>query len=103
MADYYVVVVAKSEAEAWFFFEGWAQQVVQHDCFLSLIEAEQYLAALRQQMALQYPYVQNQGAYLWSYWTLAERHYCEACADDVQVFHNICLLTGEAFEQALQH
>ena len=81
----------KADYEPWWMFEGWESNIVSTSQFESEEEfntsLQEKLVAFRQQ----YEHEATKGEKYYAFWTDREREYCEACEDDIQIFHGIII------------
>ncbi|RHW37693.1 DUF1033 family protein [Lysinibacillus yapensis] len=84
----YKIIYMKAEYEPWWKFDGWEEQIVFTKEFLSEKEFQQCLAHTLAEFRKQYKYESKKNNYF-AFWKDEERVYCEACEDDIQVYHGI--------------
>lgn len=79
----------KADYEPWWQFEGWESTIV--STFLCETEKEfqerldETLVDFRQK----FEHEASKEDRYYAFWTEEEREYCDACEDDIQIFHGI--------------
>ncbi|MBM7703630.1 DUF1033 family protein [Metabacillus iocasae] len=96
MSDKWRVHIIKGDCEPWLFLDGWENDIKE------TLEFDQKEEALRQYASLIHHYHQNyenvrsNELALFSFWNEGEKEYCEACDDDLQVFHGVLFAKNDA-------
>lgn len=85
------LIYMKADYEPWWQFEGWEEMVV--ETFLFNTEEEYYQGVEKVLTQFREKYnneVIQKGKYI-AFWNDSEAEYCEACDEDVQIYHGIIL------------
>ncbi len=90
------VIYMKAEYEPWWMFEGWEKTILTRQTFDHLDEAKDYLETLVKDFRIQYEHEHSKKEGYYAFWTDREREFCEACDDDLQIYHGlISLIEGK--------
>ncbi|NMH70245.1 DUF1033 family protein [Bacillus sp. RO3] len=89
------VMTTKSDAEPWWFFEGWQKDIVHEWTYHSKDEAmKKYQAEVKRLSAL-YPNSKAKRLNAIAFWNPEEIFFCEACDDDLQVYHGLIIFEND--------
>lgn len=92
------VVYMKADFEPWWMFEGWEEEILSRHSFAEELEAKAYLNGILGKLREKYGNENVKKECFFAFWSEDEKIYCEACSDDLQVFHGVILLcNGEPF------
>lgn len=93
------VIYMKADYEPWWLFEGWEETILSRHTFQEVSEAKAYLEKTLQSFRVKYENEQMKKECFYAFWTEQEKHFCEACDDDSQIFHGIITFCeGEPFQ-----
>lgn len=86
------VIYMKAEYEPWWMFDGWEENILTRKPFKHVCEAKVYLESMLQDFRIHYEHehIKKEGFY--AFWTDREKEFCEACDDDLQIYHGVILL-----------
>ena len=87
----YQIIYMKADYEPWWMFEGWETNIVKISDFESEVEFEANLQETLRSFRQKYEHVSSKENKYFAFWTDEEREYCEACEDDIQIFHGIII------------
>lgn len=92
----------KADYEPWWMFEGWQSNIVTTSTFQSEHEFDKHLLETLMSFRQQYEHEASKENKYYAFWTDKEREYCEACEDDIQIYHGIIIdkLTQHNNEQS---
>ncbi|RBP08127.1 DUF1033 family protein [Rossellomorea aquimaris] len=89
------VMTTKSDAEPWWFFEGWKKDIVQEWTFNNRDEAtERFLEEMRR-LSKSYRKSKSKRLHSIAFWNPGEEFFCEACDDDLQVYYGLIIFEGD--------
>ncbi|PPA71840.1 DUF1033 family protein [Jeotgalibacillus proteolyticus] len=92
------IIQTKSDAEPWWFLEGWQEDILQEWTFKDKNEAFGFFKDKVSTMAKKYPSVRVKRGTQIAFWDKEELLFCDACDDDLQLYHGLLLLyKGEPF------
>lgn len=87
----YKVIYMKADYEPWWQFEGWESNIVSSTIYDT---EEQCLLALNDLLAKfrnHYEHEESKEDKYFAFWSDDESEYCEACDDDIQIYHGIII------------
>ncbi|RKQ18344.1 DUF1033 family protein [Ureibacillus endophyticus] len=87
----YKIIYMKADYEPWWKFEGWESTIVSEHNFDTKEEYDSALHELLEDFRKRYEHEECREGKYYAFWSLDEREYCEACEDDIQIFHGIIL------------
>ncbi|MCA1053947.1 DUF1033 family protein [Rossellomorea aquimaris] len=91
MENTWKVILTRSDAEPWWFFDGWKEDIVKEWDFQDRESAiTKYLSEI-DRLKEQWPKSKSKTFNSIAFWNPEEIEFCEACDDDVQVYHGILL------------
>ena len=79
----------KADYEPWWMFEGWESNIVATSQFETEQELQKNLEATLNSFRQKYEHESSKNDKYYAFWTDDEREYCEACEDDIQIYHGI--------------
>lgn len=85
----YEVIYMKAEYEPWWLFDGWEETIQKRIQCSSKLEADQVLTKLLTTFRCEYESEQVKDESFYAFWSSEERIFCEACDEDLQIFHGI--------------
>ena len=85
----YKIIYMKADYEPWWKFEGWESNIVSIDQFETEEDLEKKLKEKLKAFRQKYEHEAIKEDQYYAFWTDEEREYCEACEDDIQIFHGI--------------
>lgn len=88
----YEVIYMKADFEPWWMFDGWEETVISRQSFNDLNNAINYLDEQLMEFRKRFKNENMQKQYCYAFWTEEEKQFCEACDDDLQIFHGLFLL-----------
>ena len=89
------VISTKSDAEPWWFFDGWEKDIMKEWTFKNKNEAvEKYIKEI-QYFHEKYPHKKMKKYHSIAFWDKREVIFCEACDDDLQVYHGLILFEDD--------
>lgn len=78
----------KADYEPWWKFEGWEAHIVSAKQFQTEAAFQEGLQQTLAEFRQKYEHEIKKEHYF-AFWTDKERVYCEACEDDIQVYHGL--------------
>ncbi len=94
------VVYMKAEFEPWWMFSGWEEAIQSRQAFENIQEAEVYLHEMLAILKEKHPHARAQEDCFFAYWSEDEKIFCEACDEDLQIYHGVLLLKeGQPFRK----
>lgn len=88
----YEVIYMKAEFEPWWMFDGWEDEVLSRESFMNKADADHHLNELLMKFRTKYQHEQQKKECFYAFWCDEERSFCEACDDDLQIFHGVFIL-----------
>lgn len=85
----YEVIYMKAEYEPWWLFEGWEETIQQRIACQTIGEAQSALLELVGGFRKKYESETLKDQCFYTFWTKEERVFCEACDEDLQIFHGV--------------
>ncbi|MEK9198175.1 DUF1033 family protein [Ureibacillus sp. 179-F W5.1 NHS] len=85
----YQLIYMKADYEPWWKFEGWESNIVLTKQFQTEAELKKGLQEMLQDFRSRYEHEANKEGVYYAFWTDEEREYCDACDDDIQIYHGI--------------
>ena len=85
----YQIIYMKADYEPWWMFEGWEENIVKKSQFESELDFQKSLDETLTAFRKKYEHEQCKEGKYYAFWTDDEREYCEACEDDIQIYHGI--------------
>lgn len=85
------VIYMKAEFEPWWMFDGWEETILSRHSFDEILEAREYMENMLLEMRAKYENENMKNQCFYAFWTAEERQFCEACDDDLQIFHGVML------------
>ncbi|OIU71431.1 DUF1033 family protein [Rossellomorea aquimaris] len=89
------VILTRSDAEPWWFFEDWQKDIVKIWEYEKESEAIQKYKTEISRLRNKFPNVKTKNYQSIVFWNPEEMEFCEACDDDVQIYHGIILFEDE--------
>lgn len=86
------VIYMKAEFEPWWMFEEWEEMVLSRRSFENIVEAKKHLENMLQNFRTKYDNEAMKKECFYAFWTEDEKSFCEACDNDLQIYHGIILL-----------
>lgn len=94
----YEIVYMKAEFEPWWMFTEWEDHILSRHSFEEEAEARSYLESVLTKLRKTYDQEKVKKGCFFALWSESERSFCEACDDDLQIYHGIILLSeGKPF------
>lgn len=94
------VVYMKAEYEPWWMFSGWEETILSRQVFENIHEAEVYLDEMLDMLKRKHTHACSKEDCFYAYWSDDEKNFCEACDEDLQIYHGVLLLKeGEPFRK----
>ena len=82
----------KAEFEPWWMFDGWEENVLLRHAFEEIQEAKECLEETLATLREKYPNESIKKDCFFAFWTEDEKSFCEACDEDLQIYHGVLLL-----------
>ena len=97
----YTIIYMKADYEPWWKFDGWQSFIVTNETYE---EKSQFDQALQEKLSVfrsTYENEESRENKYWAFWSEAESCYCEACDDDLQLYHGIIAIETKEFKDEL--
>ncbi|AXH99193.1 DUF1033 family protein [Sporosarcina sp. PTS2304] len=91
----YEVVYMKADFEPWWMFEEWREYSVTSKTFTDSQSMQEHLQQLIEEMLPQFDYYEHRKGCFHAFWSDSEKHYCEGCEGDSQIYHGIIVLFND--------
>ncbi|WP_303965325.1 DUF1033 family protein [Sporosarcina ureae] len=92
----YEVVYMKADFEPWWMFEEWRDYSVTSKTFTNEDETQAYIEEVISKMESYFEHYEVRKGCFHAFWSTTEKHYCDGCEGDLQLYHGIVvLLNGE--------
>lgn len=88
----YEVIYMKADFEPWWMFEGWEEEVLSRQTFVDECNAINFLEETLSKLRVKYQNESKKKNCFFAFWSENEKISCEACSDDLQIYHGIILL-----------
>ena len=88
----YEVIYMKADFEPWWMFEGWEEDVLSRQTFVDECNAINFLEETLSNLRVKYQNESKKKNCFFAFWSENEKINCEACSDDLQIYHGIILL-----------
>lgn len=85
------VFMTHSDAEPWWFFENWTRDIVTEWEFDNQKEAIRKYLDESERLSREFPNMKTKKFSSVAFWDESEVVFCEACDDDLQMYHGIIL------------
>jgi hypothetical protein len=89
------VILIKSDAEPWWFFDDWKKDIVNEWKYTDKNEAIKKYLDESVRLSKIFPRMKTKTYNSIAFWNENEVVFCEGCDDDLQVFHGIILFENE--------
>jgi len=86
------IIYMKADFEPWWMFEGWEKTIVTRQSFLIEEEARNYLNMKITEFRATHSNERIKNECFFAFWSDDEKHFCEACDEDSQIYHGLILL-----------
>ncbi|WP_166786729.1 DUF1033 family protein [Jeotgalibacillus salarius] len=90
------IVQLKSDAEPWWFLDGWEKDIVDEWHFSSKDEAFNFYSDKMTDKQTKYEYVRVKRGTQVAFWNKEEFFFCDDCDEDLQVYHGFILFHLDA-------
>lgn len=88
----YEVIYMKAEYEPWWLFDGWEETIQKRIQCATIKEADEALYVLLETFRATYEKEQVKDERFYAFWSADERVFCEACDEDLQIFHGVFIV-----------
>lgn len=88
----YKLIYMKADYEPWWKFDGWEDQIVSEESFLTKDECEEALQKKLRIFRERFPNERLKDEYYWAFWTEDECSFCESCDDELQIYHGLIMV-----------
>ncbi|KIL47910.1 DUF1033 family protein [Jeotgalibacillus campisalis] len=85
------IIQTKSDAEPWWFLEGWEEDILQQWTFSKKEEAFSFYQKKISEMLEKYPNVREKRGSQIAFWDEKELLFCDSCDDDLQLYHGFLI------------
>lgn len=85
----YKIIYMKADYEPWWQFEDWESHIVYEQIFHTKKEMEQALQQILDDFRKKYDHEESREGKYFAFWSEDEKRFCEACDDELQIFHGI--------------
>lgn len=89
----YQVIRLFGDFEAWWFLDGWEEDIVSCETFESLTEAVAFYKQEREGMLKEFSQKEEQSDQMAAFWNPEEQRWCEECGENLQQFHSLFILS----------
>jgi hypothetical protein len=89
------VILTKSDAEPWWFFDDWKRDIVNEWKYTDKNEAIKKYLDESVRLSMIFPGMKTKKYNSIAFWNENEVVFCEGCDDDLQVYHGIILFENE--------
>ncbi|MFB1080939.1 DUF1033 family protein [Jeotgalibacillus sp. JSM ZJ347] len=90
------IVQLKSDAEPWWFLEGWESDIVDEWTFDSKQKAFDFYRDKMDENLMRYKHVRVKRGNQAAFWNEDEYFFCDDCDEDLQVYHGFILFSPDA-------
>ena len=91
----YKIIYMKADYEPWWQFDGWEEHILSEKAFENEEQFMKAFESLVEQFRQKYDFEACKNERFYAFWSEEESEFCEACDEDVQIYHGIILLTPE--------
>jgi hypothetical protein len=85
----YEVIYMKADFEPWWMFEGWEETIVSRQVFNDSKDAKVKLVQFLEELRKEHDNVSVKNECFFSFWSDKEKVFCEACDEDLQLYHGV--------------
>ena len=89
------VITTKSDAEPWWYFEGWEKDIVKDCTFDSKDGAVDTFLTEMRRLSESYPKSKSKKFHSVAFWNPEEVVFCEACDDDLQLYYGLIIFEND--------
>jgi len=86
------IMQTKSDAEPWWFLDGWQDDVIDEWTFSTKEEAIIFFKNKMKKMMLLYPNMRAKRGSQFAFWNEEELLFCDSCDEDLQLYHGFLIL-----------
>ncbi|MEW9501753.1 DUF1033 family protein [Jeotgalibacillus marinus] len=90
------IIQLKSDAEPWWFLDGWRDDTVNEWTFNEKEAAFDFYRVIIEEMVTKYPNVRVKRGTQIAFWCEGELLFCDSCDEDLQLYHGILMMKDEA-------
>ena len=87
----YKIIYMKADYEPWWQFDGWEEKIISTYEYMSKETFEVAFNGILQKFRKQYDNEVSKDNRYYAFWSEDEREFCEACDDDIQIYHGIII------------
>ncbi|WP_227395387.1 DUF1033 family protein [Jeotgalibacillus aurantiacus] len=89
------IIQLKSDAEPWWFLEGWEQDITQEWNTIEKSEAFEIFRNRTNELKQACKHVRVKRATQFAYWNDDDFFFCEDCDDDLQIYYGLLILHND--------
>lgn len=89
----YQVIKMYGDVEPWWFMDDWKKDIIQVKEFENYYDALRYYKEEWQTLSQSLPSFVSKSSIMTAFWDKTEQRWCEECAEDLQQYHSLALLT----------
>lgn len=86
------IINMKADFEPWWMFEGWEKDIVSRQSFEDYSEAIAYLEMTLTKMRESHRNEAMKKGCFFAFWSKDEKVFCEACDEDLQIYHGVIFM-----------
>ena len=90
--EMFEVIYMKAEFEPWWMFEGWEETIVSRHAFSDITKVNAHLNGILIVLREKYENETIKNDCFYAFWSENEKIYCDACDDDLQIYHGVMLM-----------
>ncbi|KGR88738.1 hypothetical protein CD30_18070 [Ureibacillus massiliensis 4400831 = CIP 108448 = CCUG 49529] len=87
----YKIIYMKADYEPWWQFDGWEENIVTTDVYETEDDFREAIEKKLTTFHSKYPNMETKDEIYYAFWSDEEREYCEACDDDIQIYHGLII------------
>lgn len=88
----YEVVYMKADFEPWWMFEEWRDFEISAETFSERELMDRHVRELIDEMQGRFEFHESRKGCFHAFWSTAEKHFCEGCEGDLQIYHGLVVL-----------
>lgn len=91
----YKIIYMKADFEPWWQFEGWEEHIISEKNYDTKEQLQVELEKMLNEFRNKYEHEESREGKYYAFWSEDEKHYCEACDEDAQLYHGIIVVEVE--------
>jgi hypothetical protein len=95
MVGKWKIIQTKGESEPWWFFDDWRKDITAvFECESKSDTIDQYVKKIGE-LKKDFTYLKHKNYHTVAFWNPSEKVFCEACDDDLQIYHGLIIMCDD--------